>query len=113
MSLLRPRMHPVLAFCLAVALVMLASFTPAFAADTTVTITNFKFDPEVVTVAPGTKVIFKNGDDTIHSVVADDGSFHSDGLDTDDTYSYTFAKAGTYAYHCGLHPFMKGQIIVK
>jgi len=113
MTLLRPRMHPLLAFSLATALVTLVSFTPAFAADVKVSITNFKFDPEVVTAAVGDKVIFTNADDTIHSVVGDDGSFHSDGLDTNDTYTYTVTKAGTIAYHCGLHPFMKGQIVVK
>ena len=55
----------------------------------------------------------RNGDDTIHSVVADDGSFHSDGLDTNDKFTMTFTKAGKIAYHCGLHPFMKGDIVVQ
>ena len=42
-----------------------------------------------------------------------DGAFTPTELDTNDTYAYTFTKAGTIAYHCGLHPFMKGQIVVK
>ena len=46
-------------------------------------------------------------------MIADDGSFHSDGLDTGDKVSFSFAKAGMVGYHCGLHPFMKGEIIVK
>ena len=100
-------------FCAAIALATLASFTPALAADTTITISNFAFAPEEATVAVGTKVIFKNGDDTVHSVLADDGSFHSPALDTGDEFAFTFAKTGVFSYHCGLHPFMQGKIIVK
>jgi plastocyanin len=87
--------------------------TPAFAKDVTVTISNFAFTPANTEVSSGDTVTFVNGDDTIHSVIADDGSFHSDGLDTNDKVSFTFTKAGTIGYHCGLHPFMKGQIVVK
>ncbi len=95
------------------ALASLAGFTPALAKDVTVTISNFAFGPDTVTISAGDSVTFVNGDDTIHSVVADDGSFHSDGLDTNDKASFTFAKAGKIAYHCGLHPFMKGEIVVQ
>ena len=94
-------------------LVSVVGFTPAFAKDVTVTISNFAFGPETVTISAGDTVTFVNGDDTIHSVVADDGSFHSDGLDTNDKFTFTFAKAGKIAYHCGLHPFMKGEIVVQ
>ena len=86
---------------------------PAFAKDWTVTISNFAFTSAETDVAAGDTVTFVNGDDTIHSVVADDGSFHSDGLDTNDKASFTFAKTGTIGFHCGLHPFMKGKIVVK
>jgi plastocyanin len=101
------------ALAAAIALAIPAGFTPAFAKDVTVTISNFAFAPEATTIAPGDTVTFVNGDDTIHSVVADDGSFHSDGLDTNDKATFSFAKAGTFGYHCGLHPFMKGEIVVK
>ena len=97
----------------AIALATLVSFNPAYAADTTVTISNFAFTPAEVSVAVGSTVIFKNGDDTIHSIIADDGSFHSDGLDTNDEFRFTFTKAGVFSYHCGLHPFMQGKIDVK
>ena len=90
----------------------LFAVTPAFAKDVTVSISNFKF-PAETTIEAGDTVVFVNDDDTIHSVVGDDNSFHSDGLDTGDKFSYTFAKAGTVPYHCGLHPFMTGKIIVK
>ena len=102
-----------LAFSAAIALSTLASIAPALAADTTITISNFAFTPEETTIPAGTTVIFKNGDDTIHSVVADDGSFHSPALDSGDEFSFTFATAGVVSYHCGLHPFMQGKITVK
>jgi plastocyanin len=111
MRLPRLRLHPLIAA--ATALATLAAFTPAFAKDVTVTISNFAFAPEMTTIAVGDTVTFVNGDDTIHSVIADDGSFHSDGLDTNDKVVFTFAKPGEFAYHCGLHPFMKGEIIVR
>jgi plastocyanin len=91
----------------------LSASTPAFAKDWTVTISNFAFTPAETDVAVGDTVTFFNGDDTIHSVVADDGSFHSDGLDTNDKATFTFLKTRAVGYHCGLHPFMKGEIVVK
>ena len=86
---------------------------PAMAADTTITISNFAFAPVETTIPVGTTVVFKNDDDTIHSVLADDGSFHSEALDSGDEFRFTFAKSGVFSYHCGLHPFMQGKIIVK
>ena len=100
-------------FCAAVALATLASFTPASAADTTVTISNFAFTPTETVISVGDTVTFKNGDDTIHSVLADDSSFHSQALDSGDEFSFKFVKAGVFSYHCGLHPFMQGKITVK
>jgi plastocyanin len=94
-------------------LATIAFSTAALAKDVTVAISNFSFGPTEVTISVGDTVTFVNGDDTIHSVVADDGSFHSDGLDTNDKFTFTFTKAGKIAYHCGLHPFMKGDIVVQ
>lgn len=86
---------------------------PAAGKDAAVTILNFKFDAETVTVPVGTKVVWTNKDSTVHTVVSKDKSFpNSPGLDTDDTYSYVFTKSGTYAYYCSLHPFMTGKIVV-
>ena len=95
------------------ATVILVASAPGFAKEVTVTISNFAFSPDKTTIAAGDTVKFVNADDTVHSVVAKDGAFHSDGLDTDDSFSYTFAQAGTFDYYCGLHPFMTGEIIVK
>jgi plastocyanin len=84
---------------------------PVRAADMEVNIDNFAFTPKVLTVKAGTTIVFRNRDDIPHSVVGSKGEFHSKALDTDDSFSFTFAKAGTYGYSC-LHPQMQGKIIV-
>jgi len=84
----------------------------ARAADAEVDIDNFTFKPNALTVKAGAIVVFRNRDDIPHSVVSEDGAFRSQALDTDDTFSFTFAKPGTYVYFCGLHPQMKGEIVV-
>jgi amicyanin len=76
-------------------------------------IDNFTFGPQEVTVAVGTTVKWVNHDDIPHNVVNKDKAFRSKALDTNDSYSFTFASAGTYDYFCGLHPHMQGKIIVK
>jgi len=79
-----------------------------------ITIDNFTFTPPELTVAVGTTVKWVNHDDIPHSVVNKDKVFRSKAaLDTDDSFSYTFASAGTFDYFCGLHPHMVGKIIVK
>ena len=86
---------------------------PAPAAAQQVSIYNYKFDPEVLTVPAGTTVVWTNKDEVPHSVVSSDKRFtQSGGLDTGDHYSYTFTDAGSYEYFCSLHPFMKGKIVV-
>ena len=78
-----------------------------------VAIDNFAFAPQVIVVAPGTTVTWTNADDDPHTVVANDKSFHSPAMDTDDSYSFTFTRPGEYAYFCSLHPHMTGKVIVK
>ncbi len=78
-----------------------------------VTIDNFTFTAPELTVAVGTTVEWINHDDIPHSVVDQNKAFRSRALDTDDSYSFTFASAGTFDYFCGLHPHMTGKIIVK
>jgi plastocyanin len=77
-----------------------------------VSIDNFAFMPKALTVKAGTKVTWTNKDQTIHTIVCPQLKLKSDPLDTDDSFSYTFQKAGTYNYACGLHPYMKGQVVV-
>ena len=79
----------------------------------TVSIKMFAYTPQVLTVTPGTTVTWTNADEDPHTVTANDKSFHSAALDTDDRYSFTFTKLGEYAYFCSLHPHMIGKVIVK
>lgn len=85
----------------------------AAAPPAVVEIRNFQFRPATLTIAAGTTVMWKNEDASPHSVAAQDGSFRSDPLDTKDSYSFTFAKPGTYVYGCTFHPMMLGKIVVR
>ena len=84
----------------------------AWGDDASIGIDNFAFTPDTLTVKPGANVTFVNHDDIPHLVVAVDGKYRSKALDTNDKFSFTFDKPGEYAYFCGLHPKMKGKIIV-
>ena len=86
---------------------------PASAANAAVKIDNFVFGPQTITVPAGTTVTWTNSDDIPHTAVSTDGVFKSKVLDTDEKFSYTFAKAGTYPYYCTIHPKMTGQVVVK
>ena len=99
------------AFFIAVTLAAVSSL-PVCAANLEVNIDNFAFTPKELTVKAGTAIVFRNRDDIPHSVVGTKGEFHSKALDTDDSFSFTFTKAGTYDYTCGLHPKMQGGIVV-
>lgn len=79
----------------------------------TIQIANFKFGPPDLTVAAGTTVTWKNADDSPHRIAANNGAYASPALDTDDSFSHTFATAGVYKYFCSLHPYMVGTIVVK
>ncbi|HYA19915.1 MAG TPA: cupredoxin family copper-binding protein, partial [Burkholderiales bacterium] len=78
-----------------------------------VNIAKFAFSPQEITVAPGTKVMWTNRDDTPHTVTSNDKSFASKGLDTDDKFEHTFASEGDFSYICTLHPFMTGVVHVR
>jgi amicyanin len=92
---------------------LLAFGTVAAEEASVVTIDNFTFTPPELTVAVGTTVKWLNHDDIPHTVVDKNKAFRSKALDTDDSYSFTFASAGTFDYFCSLHPHMQGKIIVK
>ncbi|HYL05141.1 MAG TPA: cupredoxin domain-containing protein [Thermoanaerobaculia bacterium] len=83
------------------------------AAGVEVKIDNFSFAPAAVTVAVGTTVTWVNRDDIPHTVVSTDKVFKSKTLDTDDKFSFVFAKAGRYPYFCSLHPKMTGEVVVR
>jgi len=80
---------------------------------TEVKIDNFSFGPATLTVPAGTSVTWTNRDDIPHTVASTDGVFKSKALDTDEKFSFTFSKAGTYPYFCSIHPKMTGKVIVQ
>jgi plastocyanin len=95
----------------------LATTQQSFAADppnVAVKIDNFSFSPQTITVPVGTQVTWTNQDDIPHTVVSDDKTtVKSRALDTDEKFTFTFTKPGTYPYFCSIHPKMTGQVIVQ
>jgi amicyanin len=83
-----------------------------------VNIQNIAFNPQTITVSAGTTVTWTNLDGVNHQILADAGQadiadFSSPTMSQGSTYSYTFHKAGTWAYHCSIHTGMKGTVIVQ
>jgi plastocyanin len=83
------------------------------AATAEVKIDNFSFGPQTITVPVGATVTWTNRDDIPHTVVSTDGVFKSKVRDTDEKFSHTFTKAGTYPYFCSVHPKMTGKVVVQ
>ena len=80
-----------------------------------VKIDNFSFGPANLAVSVGSTVTWTNRDDIPHTVVSSDDpkAFKSKVLDTDEKFSFTFTRAGTYAYFCSIHPKMTGKVVVQ
>jgi len=78
-----------------------------------VKVDNFSFGPATLTVAVGTTVTWTNRDDIPHTIVSTEKIFKSKVLDTDEKFSFTFDKAGTYPYFCSIHPKMTGSVVVQ
>ena len=74
---------------------------------------NFMFSPATITVKTGATVTWVNHDEEPHTIFNDAGLFRSSALDTNESFSYTFDKPGTYHYLCTIHPRMTGTIIVE
>lgn len=79
---------------------------------------SFAFSPATLTVSVGTTVTWTNMTGAPHTVTSNDGKSFDSGINTPigaqgGTFSFTFTKAGTFAYHCQFHTFMMGTIIVK
>lgn len=93
----------------------LAQTLPSTRPAATVTIENFAFEPRELMIPAGATVTWKNADDVPHTATSKDDpqTFNSGPLDTDDSFSFTFTKPGTYAYYCKVHPHMTGVITVK
>ena len=100
---------------LLLATILLAAAAPyADAADAAVTIDNFTFSPQVLTIPAGTRVVWTNRDDIPHLVAGTPpATMRSPPLDTGDHYGVLFTTRGTFRYFCALHPMMTGTIVVK
>jgi plastocyanin len=108
----------IVALSLSLAAVVVLHPTRAKSEDTKtasmeVHVDNFTFGPDTLTVPANSTVTWVNKDDVPHVIASNDGLFKSKALDTDDKYSYTFTKTGTYAYYCSIHPKMVGKIVVQ
>jgi plastocyanin len=81
------------------------------ASDPTVTIQNFAFNPETITVSVGTTVTWVNEDSAPHILHSD--LFTSNTMNKGDSFSYTFTTAGEVSYICNIHPSMTGKVVVQ
>jgi 3',5'-cyclic-AMP phosphodiesterase len=85
----------------------------AGAGSNQVVVDNFSFAPAMAAVAAGSTVTWTNRDDVPHNIVSTEQKFKSPVLDTDERFSHTFEKPGTYGYFCSIHPKMTGQVVVE
>jgi len=78
-----------------------------------VTVKDFSFQPENLQVSVGTTVTWTNRDSATHTASADDGLFDTKSMQPGTSHTFTFERAGTFTYHCNIHPTMTAQIIVR
>jgi plastocyanin len=73
----------------------------------------YMFDPATLTIKKGSQVLWTNMSDASHTVTSNTGAFQTHGtLAEKQTFRFTFTTAGTFMYHCTVHPYMKATIIV-
>ncbi len=74
---------------------------------------SYGFSPSTLTIKVGTTVIWKNMSSAPHTITSDDGqTFDSGTVSAGSTYRFTFTAAGTFPYHCNIHPYMRSTIVV-
>ncbi len=98
-----------------IALVAYKTLTPrpVNASSVEVKIDNFSFTPTSLIVRVGTQITWTNRDDIPHTVVEEDKTFKSKVLDTDEKFTLTPTKPGTYKYYCSIHPKMTAKVVVE
>lgn len=74
-------------------------------------IVDFAFKPGTLSIAPGSKVVFSNTSSRAHTATRK-GSFDTGRIKAGKSAAITFNRRGTFPYHCKIHPFMKGKIVV-
>ena len=74
----------------------------------------YSFQPASLTIKVGTEVVWLNTSDASHTVTSDTaGQFNSpSNIAPNQTFKFTFTSAGTFPYHCNIHPYMKATITV-
>ncbi len=82
------------------------------ASQNSVAVQNLAFSPSMLTIQKGANVTWKNDDSVQHTIVSDSPAFSSPVLNTGDNYTFQFNSSGSFPYHCSLHPYMKGTIVV-
>ena len=74
---------------------------------------DLSFDPPQINVPTGSTVSWTNEDSTEHTVTSDEGLFDAGPISPGDTFDNTFDTSGEFGYHCAIHPFMTGVVIVN
>ena len=85
----------------------------AAAGEVAVSIEGFAFNPADITAKVGQTVTFTNGDSAPHTATLDDGSCTTPNISNGASDGLMFTAAGTYPFHCNVHPNMKGTITVS
>jgi YVTN family beta-propeller protein len=78
-----------------------------------VSIAQFAFVPDTITISTGQSVTWTNADPVAHTTTSDDKVWDSGNLSPSATFSMTFSQPGTYAYRCTIHPFIRGTVVVQ
>ena len=106
-------MRPLRALALVVLGSLAAAAPVAEAAEPyTIVLKSFAFAPATLQVPVGATVRWLNRDEEPHNVLNLEGRFHSNAMDTNEAFSYTFTAPGSYHYICTIHHQMSGVIIV-
>ena len=77
------------------------------------TLGNRAFVPAELNIAPGTLVTWINADSTTHTSTSNVDGWHSGNIAPGGEFSFAFQTAGTFQYHCAIHPGMVGTVVVR
>lgn len=102
-----------LPFAVLIAVVGVAVANPVRADTAHVTIVDYQFEPITITVSAGTTVVWTNQGPSEHTSTSDNGVWDSGFLQAGQSFQFTFTKPGTFPYHCAIHPFMTGTVVVQ
>ena len=78
-----------------------------------VSISKFAFSPATITISAGQSITWTNADPVAHTATSDAQVWDSGDLAPNASFSTTFSQPGTYAYHCTIHPFIRGTVVVN